>query len=180
MYVIIYLLNYRTTTPNSLREALKETLAQNVAKNNDGIAETIQQINDGEILDTFNEDVDVSPLNHHHNQHSLQNNNSLSTLHHYNKPEDRSDTVSLPGERSSSRRKFREVLGDRELMLKKKELSTQDLSNSNDRIQNGGKDEELGNGLFDRFSLARKTLDRNSIRLANILVKLSKILLKLN
>ena len=149
-----------------MREALKETLAQNVAKNNDGIAETIQQINDGEILDTFNEEVDVSMLNHHHNQHNLpnQNNNSLSALHHYNKPEDRSDTVSLPGERSSSRRKFREVLGDRELMLKKKEASTQDLSNSNERMQNGGKEEDLGNGLFDRFSLARRTLDRNSIR----------------
>ena len=136
-----------------------------MAKNNDGIAETIQQINDGEILDTFNEEGDVSLL-HHHNQHNLQN-NSLSALHN-TKSDDRSDTVSLPGERVSSRRKFREVLGDRELMLKKKELSTQDLSNSNDRIQNGGKDEELGNGLFDRFSLARKTLDRNSIRQENI------------
>ena len=148
-----------------MREALKETLVQNVAKNNDGIAETIQQINDGEILDTFNEEGDVSMLNHHHNQPNLQNqNNSVSTLHHYNKPEDRSDTVSLPGERSSSRRKFREALGDRELIHKKKEASTQDLSNSNERLQNGGKEEDLGNGLFDRFSLARRTLDRNSIR----------------
>ena len=150
---------FRTTTPNSLREALKETLAQNVAKNNDGIAETIQSINDGEILDTFNDEATVS-MNHHQQLHPN------GGLHHNRSFDDKSDTVSLPGERSSSRRKFREVLGDRELMLKKKELSTQDLSNSNERISNGGnnKEDDLGNGLFDRFSLARKTLDRNSIR----------------
>ena len=147
----------RTTTPNSLREALKETLAQNIGKNNDGIAETIQQINDGEILDTFNDEATVS-LSHHQQLHPN------GGLHHNRSLEDKSDTVSLPGERSSSRRKFREVLGDRELMLKKKEQSTQDLSNSNERLSNGGKEEDLGNGLFDRFSLARKTLDRNSIR----------------
>ena len=143
-----------------MREALKETLAQNVAKNNDGIAETIQQINDGEILDTFNDEADVL-MPHHHQQHNLLPNGSL---HHNKSLEDKSDTVSLPGERS--RRKFREVLGDRELMLKKKELSTQDLSNSNERLSNGGnnKEDDLGNGLFDRFSLARKTLDRSSIR----------------
>ena len=148
----------RTTTPNSLREALKETLAQNIGKNNDGIAETIQQINDGEILDTFNDEAAVSM---HHQPHNLHSNGGL---HHGRSLEDKSDTVSLPGDRSSSRRKFREVLGDRELMLKKKEQSTQDLSNSNERLSNGGKEEDLGNGLFDRFSLARKTLDRNSIR----------------
>ena len=142
-----------------MREALKETLAQNVARNNDGIAETIQQINDGEILDTFNDEPDV--LMTHHQQHTLLPNGGL---HHNKSLEDKSDTVSLPGERS--RRKFREVLTDRELMLKKKELSTQDLSNSNDRLSNGGnnKEDDLGNGLFDRFSLARKTLDRSSIR----------------
>ena len=97
----------------------------------------------------------------HHQQHTLHPNGGL---HHNKSLEDKSDTVSLPGERS--RRKFREVLTVRELMLKKKELSTQDLSNSNDRLSNGGnnKEDDLGNGLFDRFSLARKTLDRSSIR----------------
>ena len=135
-----------------MREALKETLAQNVAKNSDDIAETIQQINDGEILDTFNEDNNL-PLSHNlHTNHIPKN--KLA--------EDISDTVSLPGDRGdSSKRKFRQVLGDRELMLKQNKLSTQDLSTSNEKLE---KDEEMGSGLFDRFSLARKTLDRNSIR----------------
>jgi len=135
-----------------LREALKETLAQNVAKNSDDIAETIQQINDGEILDTFNEDNNL-PLSHNlHTNHIPKN--KLA--------EDISDTVSLPGDRGdSSKRKFRQVLGDRELMLKQNKLSTQDLSGSNEKLE---KDEEMGSGLFDRFSLARKTLDRSSIR----------------
>lgn len=77
----------------------------------------------------------------------------------HNRSEDRSDTISLPGERTSRRK----LLGDRELMLKKNKLATQDVSNSNERTQNAV-EEELGNGVFDRFSLARKTLDRNSIR----------------
>ena len=123
-----------------------------MAKNSDDIAETIQQINDGEILDTFNEDNNM-PLSHNlHTNHIPKN--KLA--------EDRSDTVSLPGDRGDpSKRKFRQVLGDRELMLKQNKLSTQDLSGSNEKLE---KDEEMGSGLFDRFSLARKTLDRNSIR----------------
>ena len=80
------------------------------------------------------------------------------TLH--NKPEDRSDTISLPGDRVSRRK----LLGDRELKHKKNMLSNQDLSNSNEQIQNGGTEDEIGDGLFDRFSLARRTLNRNSIR----------------
>merc|ERR1712088_985597 len=51
-------------------------------------------------------------------------------------------------------------LGDREMLLKKKKASEQDLSQ-------GGKtdlDEELGSGLFDRFSKARTTLTRGSVR----------------
>ena len=146
-----------------MREALKETLAKNVAKNSDDIAETIQQINDGEILDTFNDESDT--LSNQKNQQSYNhipnNSNSISANHGFqNRPDDRSDTVSLPGERASRRK----LLGDRELMLKKNKLATQDLSESNENVQNGGTDEEFGDGLFDRFSLARKTLNRNSIR----------------
>merc|ERR1712088_811488 len=51
-------------------------------------------------------------------------------------------------------------LGDREMLLKKKKASEQDLSSA-------GKtdlDEELGSGLFDRFSKARTTLTRGSVR----------------
>merc|ERR1719323_2015287 len=51
-------------------------------------------------------------------------------------------------------------LGDREMLLKKKKASEQDLSAA-------GKtdlDEELGSGLFDRFSKARTTLTRSSVR----------------
>ena len=78
----------------------------------------------------------------------------------HNKSDDRSDTISLPGDRVSRRK----LLGDRELLLKKNKLSTQDLSNSNEKIQNGGTEDDMGDGLFDRFPLARKTLNRNSIR----------------
>ena len=49
---------------------------------------------------------------------------------------------------------------DREMLLKKKKASEQDLSAA-------GKtdlDEELGSGLFDRFSKARTTLTRSSVR----------------
>ena len=52
-------------------------------------------------------------------------------------------------------------MGDREMLLKKKKASEQDLS------YQGGKtdlDEELGSGLFDRFSKARTTLTRGSVR----------------
>ena len=136
------MLNYRTTTPNSLREALKETLRTNI-RNND-IAETIQHFTDGEILDTFNAESGV---------------NSQVQQHTHNNPEDRSDTMSLPGERAMRRK----PLGDRELMLKKNKLTTQDMLGSNEPIHHET-EEELGNGLFDRFSLARKTLDRTSIR----------------
>ena len=47
-----------------------------------------------------------------------------------------------------------------QIILKKKKASEQDLSQ-------GGKtdlDEELGSGLFDRFSKARTTLTRGSVR----------------
>ena len=55
-------------------------------------------------------------------------------------------------------------LGDRELMLKKKRTSTSDLS-SPDEAKDFEEDGDLGNGLFDRFSSARKTLTRSSLRL---------------
>merc|ERR1719400_2475507 len=45
----------RTTTPNTLREHLKETLARNLGSSTD-LAETIHAIRDDEILDTFNID----------------------------------------------------------------------------------------------------------------------------
>ena len=46
---------HRTTTPNTLREHLKETLAKNLGSSTD-LAETIHAIRDDEILDTFNID----------------------------------------------------------------------------------------------------------------------------
>jgi len=146
-----------------LREALKETLAKNVAKNSTDIAETIQHFTDGEILDTFNEDNEG---NRHQRNFSPQNcsnmQNNSNNLKVNHSSDDRSDTISLPGERASSRRK---LLGDRELMLKKNKLSTQDLSNnSNETKEVGQQEEDFGDGLFDRFSIARKTLNRNSIR----------------
>ena len=47
-------------------------------------------------------------------------------------------------------------LGDREMLLKKKRASTTDLSNKDD--DQNLPDDDLGNGLFDRLSAARKTL----------------------
>ena len=51
-------------------------------------------------------------------------------------------------------------LGDREMLLKKKKASDQDLSSTG----RTDLDEELGSGLFDRFSKARTTLTRSSVR----------------
>merc|ERR1712083_1096228 len=53
----------RTTTPNTLREHLKETLAKNLGSSTD-LAETIHAIRDDEILDTFNidsENIETPP-----------------------------------------------------------------------------------------------------------------------
>merc|ERR1712223_266110 len=46
----------RTTTPNSLREHLKETLTKNLGGSANDIAETIEHFKNDEILDTFNID----------------------------------------------------------------------------------------------------------------------------
>ncbi|QQP48746.1 Putative LOC100159987, partial [Caligus rogercresseyi] len=54
---------YRTTTPNSLREHLKETLTKNL--DGSDIAETIQSFKNDEILDTFNidsENIETPPI----------------------------------------------------------------------------------------------------------------------
>merc|ERR1719244_1119905 len=54
----------RTTTPNTLREHLKETLAKNLGSSTD-LAETIHAIKDDEILDTFNidsENIETPPI----------------------------------------------------------------------------------------------------------------------
>merc|ERR1712088_975984 len=109
---------HRTTTPNTLREHLKETLAKNLGSSTD-LAETIHAIRDDEILDTFNIDSDFS---------GRRKNHKFKTISGDGRP-----------------------LGDREMLLKKKKASEQDLSCQ------GGKtdlDEELGSGLFDRFSKA--------------------------
>ena len=55
---------HRTTTPNTLREHLKETLARNLGSSTD-LAETIHAIRDDEILDTFNidsENIETPPI----------------------------------------------------------------------------------------------------------------------
>ena len=55
----------RTTTPNSLREHLKETLTKNLGGSASDIAETIEHIKNDEIFDTFNidnENVESPPV----------------------------------------------------------------------------------------------------------------------
>jgi len=49
-------------------------------------------------------------------------------------------------------------LGDRELILKKKRASTSDLSSPDEP------EDDPGNGIFDRFSSARRTLTKGSFR----------------
>jgi len=63
----------RTTTPNSLREHLKETLAKNI--DSSSLDETIQCFRDDEILDTFNidsENVETPPVH----RRTINNNNN--------------------------------------------------------------------------------------------------------
>ena len=139
---------FRTTTPNSLREHLKETLVKNISGNNTELAETIQSFKDDEILDTFNidsENIETPPI-----QRRRQ-------------PE--ADTVSLMSDSEHRKnRRFRnadgKTLGDRELALKKKKASNLDLSQEDNLDE-----DELG--IFERFSNARKTLTRSSVRSPN-------------
>lgn len=54
---------FRTTTPNSLRQHLKETLVKNLGTND--LSDTIQSIKDDEIQDTFdidNENIETPPI----------------------------------------------------------------------------------------------------------------------
>ena len=149
---------FRTTTPNSLREHLKETLTKNLGGSAHDIAETIEHFKNDEILDTFNIDN--------------ENVESPTTQRKTRQQQQRRDTDqdSENGDFGSRRRnlKFRTLgssdkpLGDREMLLKKKRASTSDLSGG----ANGADpdSEDIGNGLFDRFSAARKTLTRGSTR----------------
>jgi len=149
---------HRTTTPNTLREHLKETLAKNLGSSTD-LAETIHAIRDDEILDTFNidsENIETPPIQRRAFRHKS-----------FRLPEE--DAESDIGSDFSGRRKnhkFKTIsgdgrpLGDREMLLKKKKASDQDLSSTG----RADLDEELGSGLFDRFSKARTTLTRSSVR----------------
>ena len=153
----------RTTTPNTLREHLKETLARNLGSSTD-LAETIHAIRDDEILDTFNidsENIETPPV-----QRRGQFRHKSLRL-----SEQEDDNESDIGSDFAGRRKnhkFKTIsgdgrpLGDRELAMKKKRASNNDLSEG--RRATTDLEDELGSGLFDRFSSARKTLNRSSIR----------------
>ena len=152
----------RTTTPNTLREHLKETLARNLGSSTD-LAETIHAIRDDEILDTFNidsENIETPPVQRRAFRHKS-----------FRMSEQEDDNESDIGSDFSGRRKnhkFRTIsgdgrpLGDREMLLKKKKESNTDLSEG--RNATTDLEDELGSGLFDRFSTARKTINRNSMR----------------
>ena len=150
----------RTTTPNSLREHLKETLAKNL--DSSSLDETIQCFRDDEILDTFNidsENVETPPVHR-------RNGGGGSKHHHQPEPDTGDEVGSMAGER---RKKFQngEPLGDRELARKKQQQLQQNNNNSTTDLVDGGEDfdgECDEPGLFDRFSSARKTLGRGSFR----------------
>merc|ERR1719328_451540 len=151
---------HRTTTPNTLREHLKETLTRNLGSSTD-LAETIHAIRDDEILDTFNidsENIETPPIQRRAFRHKS-----------FRLPDQEEDNESDIGSDFSGRRKnhkFKTIsgdgrpLGDREMLLKKKRASNTDLSEG----RNAATDLEDDVGIFDRFSSARKTLNRNSIR----------------
>merc|ERR1719474_2257696 len=153
----------RTTTPNTLREHLKETLAKNLGSSTD-LAETIHAIKDDEILDTFNidsENIETPPIQRRAFRHKS-----------FRMPDQDDDNESDIGSDFSGRRKnhkFRTItgdgrpLGDRELIIKKKKASNNDLSVEGRKAATDLED-ELGTGMFDRFSTARKTLTRGSMR----------------
>merc|ERR1712029_1261743 len=118
---------HRTTTPNTLREHLKETLTRNLGSSTD-LAETIHAIRDDEILDTFNidsENIETPPIQRRAFRHKS-----------FRLPEE-DDNESDIGSDFSGRRKnhkFKTItgdgrpLGDREMLLKKKKASNSDLS----------------------------------------------------
>merc|ERR1719336_845940 len=153
---------HRTTTPNTLREHLKETLTRNLGSSTD-LAETIHAIRDDEILDTFNidsENIETPPIQRRAFRHkSLR----LSEQEDDNESDIGSD---FAGRRKNH--KFKTIsgdgrpLGDREMLLKKKKASNSDLSEGRNAATD--LEDELGSGLFDRFSSARKTLNKSTIR----------------
>ena len=135
---------------------------------------------DDEILDTFNidsENIETPPVQRRaafrNKSMRVTSTNSLDNVDAAN-----GDNLSDAGSDFAGRRKnhkFRSLnaagesggrpLGDRELVLKKKRESNTDLSEG--RRAATDLDDDLGNGLFDRFSSARKTLTRNSMRRKN-------------
>ena len=152
---------HRTTTPNTLREHLKETLARNLGSSTD-LAETIHAIRDDEILDTFNidsENIETPPVQRRAFRHKS-----------FRLPEEEDNESDIGSDFSGRRKnhKFKTItgdgrpLGDREMLLKKKKASNTDLSEGRGAATD--LEDELGSGLFDRFSSARKTLNRASVR----------------
>eukprot|EP00095_Tigriopus_kingsejongensis_P005218 maker-scaffold408_size180710-snap-gene-0.43 protein:Tk05218 transcript:maker-scaffold408_size180710-snap-gene-0.43-mRNA-1 annotation:"hypothetical protein SINV_13681" len=147
----------RTTTPNSLREHLRETLVKNLGSND--LSDTIQSIKDDEIRDTFDidsENIETPPM-----QRRALRPKSMRLP-----SQEDEDTVSVGGSDIGNRRKnqkFRTLggdgkpLGDRELLIKKNRASSADVSAPMDNL-----DDELG--LFDRFSTARKSISKSSLR----------------
>ena len=152
----------RTTTPNTLREHLKETLARNLGSSTD-LAETIHAIRDDEILDTFNidsENIETPPIQRRAFRHK--------SLRLSDQDEDNESDIGSDFSGRRKNHKFKTItgdgrpLGDREMLLKKKKASNTDLAEG--RNASTDLEDELGSGLFDRFSSARKTLNRSSIR----------------
>merc|ERR1712106_476452 len=86
----------RTTTPNTLREHLKETLTRNLGSTTD-LAQTIHAIKDDEILDTFNidsENIETPPIQRRAFRHKS-----------FKSPEQQEDKESEIGSDFSGRRK---------------------------------------------------------------------------
>ena len=146
----------RTTTPNSLREALRETLVRNVE--NKDLSDTIQSIRDDEIRDTFDidsENIETPPI-----QRKAFRHKSLKLANGKDRDEDDDNISDIGSDFSGGRRKstkFRTLtgdgkpLGDRELMLKKNGVAG---GAGKSAEEESGKQDDEEPGLFDRYVLA--------------------------
>ena len=151
----------RTTTPNSLREALRETLVRNVE--NKDLSDTIQSIRDDEIRDTFDidsENIETPPIQRKAFRHKSLKLTNGKDGGGGNRNEDDDNISDIGSDFSGGRRKstkFRTLtgdgkpLGDRELMLKKNGVAG---GAGKSAEEENGKQEDEEPGLFDRYVLS--------------------------
>jgi len=142
----------RTTTPNSLREHLKETLTANLQSND--LSDTIQSIRDEEIRDTF--DVDAENVETPPAQRRTAANRSFRVAGSAGNL-DQAGRDDFGGRRRNA--KFRSLAGDGGKPLGDRELALKKSANRSSLARQDEEDED-GVGQFDRYSAARRSVVR--------------------